>query len=331
MMNDLNVSIYKGLKRDANVEYNKYQQNKLAFVNDMYNNEKTKEAHFKKLITFTDLEEEQDKDLYEMNKEKQEEILANFPTSSAATLRNYISVFKKYNEWAINKGLNPTGINPLGNVKANDFLENILYRALKKKYVTREKLKEMAEEALKSGLDVQDVATTILPFFGVLGANHYEMKNLKVEDLRDGYVVVNQEDGESRKVEIEEWAMEYLRDAADATEREVCGLDRTVKYKPSEYVLKTTKTDQITLTSLTERIKKVSGSIGLGRTINATSLYKSGMYQLIKDKLQEEGREQATENDFKFAVKSFGASETSWWRLKEDLELIAKYNAKNNK
>lgn len=301
-------------------ELNKFELNKLAFVNEYYSNEGTQVNSFRILRLFNKEELAKGRDLYELNEEEIKELITSLPSTSKRTIQSLSCVFDKYHNWAIEKGLNVTNINPMNNINVTeDLLIGLQKKTLKKKFLTKSEMYESIDEYLKNETSVYQCASIVpLLFHGIAGEGFCEIRNLKPEDVNFDTNIITIKGSEStREVWVDDKCLALIEEACNETYR-LRADGKIDNYNPSDYIFKNSKlgnTDPIKRQRVFERVKEV-----LGGVVTPMSLLKSGQMEMLKRMLKEKGT--LTNDDYKLVTKLYNKEESSWLRLKEDFLII---------
>lgn len=302
------------------VELNRYQRNKLEFVNEYYENENTQLNSYRILKGFNDEELLRGKDLGEMGEMEMIELITAIPSTSKRTIQNIYCVLEKYQTWCMEKGINITNINPMNNINVtNDLLSGIQKKTLKNKFITRQEMYDMIDRYLKDETSVYQSACMVpLLFYGIAGEKFAELRQLRPQDIDWDKNTINiyNENG-SRRVWVDNKCLSLLENAIQEKSR--IRIDGKVdNYISSEFVFKNSKgknADMIKRQRVFERVKEVVGGV-----VTPASLVKSGQIEILKRRLKVDG---IVENeDYKEVTRIYNKEESSWIRLKEDFLLI---------
>lgn len=168
-------------EKEYTEEQKKFRSMKQAFIDEAYPNQvestkKTYSYYFDEFIL--NFETVKNADLYTFNKEECLEILNSIASASIALKLAVRSLMTTYHSWAITRGFNISGINPMKSITQNDLMVN--KRALEDKYYS---LDELWSKISKINLPAQFKICVMLIRYGILGRKMSELKNLKWSDI----------------------------------------------------------------------------------------------------------------------------------------------------
>lgn len=302
------------------VKLNKYQRNKLEFVNEYYENEGTQLNSYRVLKGFNQDELLRGKDLGEMGETEIIELITSIPSTSKRTIQNIYCVLEKYQAWCMEKGINITNINPMDNINvSDDLLSGIQKKTLKKKFISKQEMYDMIDEYLKDDTAVYQSACMVpLLFYGIAGEMFIELRQLRPQDInwKNNTIKVYSEDN-CREVWVDDKCLGLLENAIQETSRTRSD-GKVDTYVPSEFVFKNSKgknADMIKRQRVFERVKEVVGGV-----ITPASLVKSGQIEMLERILEVNG--EVRNEHYKHVTSLYNKEGSSWIRLKEDFLLI---------
>lgn len=308
----------------------KFEDNKIAYLNDNYDNENTQLTYYRIFRLFVDKEEMKNKDIALFSREELLEAIGSITTYSKRTINTIDSTLTTYLAWAAQRGLNPTGVNQMQGISVKEHLEkNINKKVLAKKFITEQEIKSL-RETIETNKDVvlnaQDYLCILLPFYGIYGKNCSEMVNLSEKDINftEQTILVRNEEDNTRIVKVDDFLLDVIREAINETE-----YIRKNNWKEglmeNGYVLKMPrKPEQMTPMGIRTRLRKCLEFFNSVRDKQSRttmkSLVSSGMYKKIEQVKQEKGM--LTDQDFRDVVELFGGNPSSYFGLKEDYYFV---------
>lgn len=311
-------------------ELGKFEDNKITFLNDNYDNEKTQITYYRIFKLFVDFEKIKDKDIALFSREELLESISTIPTYSKRTINTIDSTLTSYLTWAAQRGINPTGVNVMQGISVKEHLEkNINKNVLAKKFITEEEIKTLRDTIEKNEdviINAQDYLCVLLPFYGIYGKDCFEIINLKEKDIDfiEQTITVYDENSNSRVVQVDKFLLNIIKEAIDEKEyiRKNNWKEALVE---NGYILKMTRRpDQLKPMAVRTRLRKCLGILNGVRDkqsrITMKSLVASGMYKKIKQVKQENGT--VTDQDFREVMVLYGNNPNSYFGLKEDYYFV---------
>lgn len=307
----------------------KFEDNKVAYLNDSYDNEKTQLTYYRLFKLFMDLEEIKNKDIALFNREELLQAISAIPTYSKRTINQIDSTLNNYIDWACKRGINPTSINPMQSISVKEHLEkNINTKVLSQKFITKEDLKQLRDK-VESGsdtvLNAQDFICVVFPFYGIYGRDCCEMINLRNEDVQliDKIITVKNEDDSERVIKADSFLIDLIEEAQQEVEYIRAYRGKSQLFDIG-YVLKNTKEgQQITSTGVRTRVKKCMKAfnevIDEKSRLTFKSLVASGKINRLEEIKLEKG--ELVDQDFRNVMIEFGDNPKSYFGLKEDYYL----------
>ena len=137
----MSINTFKGLESEINdnkrknKDFDKFQYNKLEYLNEIYDNLKTMEVYwgaFQRFIHFQEVNK--NKDLYLFNDYEIEELLISIPTTSKRTKRIAWTAIGQYLAWAVEKEYRFDLVNPCNYININEMLK-VNRRALSSRFI----------------------------------------------------------------------------------------------------------------------------------------------------------------------------------------------------
>ncbi len=310
-----------------NLELGKFRENKKTFLEDNYDNEKTQLTYGRLFKLFIDTEDALNKELALFNREELLQVIGSIPTYSKRTINTLDSLLTNYMAWATQRGINPTGVNPMQSVNVKDHLEkNINTNLLSKRFVTKEDLYSIASKCE----NVQDAVCVLLPFYGVYGQNCSEIINLKWENVKEEQNeihIITENDEEPRFVKVDKELIEYLKKAdkefiyhRDKAEGEMPLIDNGYILKVPNR--KNNTSDKISPVTIRQRMQKVMSKSDKFKLVTMKSLVTSGKFHKLEEIKAEKGT--LTDEDFRNVVELFSGNKKSYFTLKEDYYFVNK-------
>ena len=159
----MSIKTFKGFKTEINEnkrknkDFDKFQCNKLKFLNDTYDNIKTIEVYwgiFQRFIHFHEINKS--KDLYLFNQFEIEELINSIPTTSKRSKRIAWTATGKYIEWAIKRKYRLDTINPCENINVDEILK-VNPKALSNNIYSLDKIYRFSAEAEIKGNTYQEI------------------------------------------------------------------------------------------------------------------------------------------------------------------------------
>lgn len=321
--------VFVGLSTDNYSSFDRFQKNKLNYLNEVYDNKKTQEVYWGVFQRFVHYQEvNKNKDLYLFNGLEIEELLMSVPTSSIRTKRSAWTAIYKYMSWATERGYNTTGINPCKEIKIEDILK-INKNALSKKIYSKDEIYEIANKSYIKGSLSQEILAILLPRYGILGKESSWLVNLKWEDIdcKNKKIYIKNDDGDTIvTLDIDDKLLDWIDKAKKEDGYEVlgkAGAERKITFYDNGYVFKTTRkeNEKISKMILYNYVKKVCENVGLDR-ISLGDLVKSMKFELLDNIKGKKGSLDV--EDFKNVSNLFNPNESysTYNSLLNDYKLV---------
>lgn len=235
-------------------------------------------------------ENELQKDLYQFNLEKLDDLLYSLGSTSAQYIATVLAVLSKYVDFCMQEGYigNPAGINYVRLI--NPTLENLkkYEHGIDKKYryIDREELQQI----INMCVNAQDAVIFALLFEGVMGENLEELINLRVDDCDfvDNILTLRRNDGTKRRIKVQPNTMKLIDKAINQVEyyrvsdiaNGVFLLQRT-PYVLRPIVSKRVPTKKVSHQIIRNRLKKIVEMYG-NPYLNPKNIFRSGMIDYIR-------------------------------------------------
>lgn len=188
----------------------------------------------------TSTEELFNQDLYDFNMEQISLIMKNTKPVNMASCKRYAGIIKSYVEWAFENGYSTSNIIKMSGMSEEWYKTFIMKDKL---HISYDELKDIIDKLVY----YQDKAVLMLAFYGIVGEDMIEMKNLKKSDIDfDNQVVTIINDEGKKELEINDnFFFEIIKGAIN---EEWYSADNKIKrdknkkhlLNDNEYVLRTT-------------------------------------------------------------------------------------------
>lgn len=165
---------YSVVKREREL-YN--EDTKEQFLNEQYDNEKSREVVRYAFFNAQPLEFTKNKDLYDFTKDEVMELLYSSSPANAQVAANTASLIRTYHRWANEKYLRASNLQVL-DVEDLSFYERFVDHSLKQ-FISKQEMEDMMDKLVNT----QDRALLYLLFTGVYGHQLSEIRNLTLEDV----------------------------------------------------------------------------------------------------------------------------------------------------
>jgi integrase len=289
---------------------------KEQFLNDIYENEDTKEAVSYIFKYSKGNEEVLGKDLFDFTIEEMGLVIANstnLPRSVfvATTRGRYIS---RYITWAIKNNYRRSNINPFQGLDAS-FYSKFVEQDIKQ-YITKNDVEEFTAHLVNH----QDIAILHMIFNGIYGHSSSEIRNLKMSDInRDEKSIRLYDDkkGERYICNVDEKLIDILGKANDDTiyqssngqgerqkESELVQNEFIIRPARRGRVVEHNPASQITIIN---RIKMIAEEFDM-EDLTPKSIQRSGMIYMAYKLLKENNRTELTKQDYEKIGDHFNLS-----------------------
>ncbi|WP_029518000.1 hypothetical protein [Paenibacillus polymyxa] len=253
----------------------------------------TKKNYELKLKRACKIEKRLGKDLYDFSLAEIEEVIYYLSPTKLNSAINYGSILRSYIDWACSHGLRKDKLNPLASIGGSKYFE---------KFVPQQTL--ISEDALKLALSQiasdRDVAIIQGVFEGIIGRKYSELINLKITDIDKENKIAHLKnigsygDIEERSIEISPFLVVALERANEATTYksnlgEGSSKRDEAKLKESDYIIKSSKQEQVKSTLISQVVTKFAVKLNLPK-LSPYDLRNSGMLKKAKDIYVKKGK-----------------------------------------
>lgn len=330
----MSINTFKGLKTEINENkrknknFDKFQYNKLEYLNEVYDNLSTMEVYwgaFQRFIHFQEVNK--NKDLYLFNDYEIEELLISIPTTSKRTKRIAWTAIAQYLAWAVEKEYRFDLDNPCNYININEMLK-VNRRALSSKIYSLDKIYRFAAEAEIKGNTYQEIVTMLLARYGVIGKENSWLINLKNKDIDLDNNIINIFENNKliSKLTFDDRLKSWIEKAKNETGFEVNGKNnsiRVINYYYFGYVLKSTKPSSKTIKKMAiyGYMNRICNNLNI-KKISLSNLLMSRQFDLLDEIREIKGR--LTVEDFKNIYEQFNpnSSYSTYSRLLNDYVTI---------
>ena len=318
--------VFKGRNSEdeALINNNIYAQSFSDFLNEFYHEdaETTKCTYWSIYKSFIfPIENIKKKFFYNFNREECVAILESISTNNKRVYKTLKSIMNTYNLWAIDRGYNATGINPMDDISMDDL--KLPSNLVQKRYISKKDLIDKCEKILEAEISSpQHVIIWLLARYGVLNKKMYSaIANLKVSDIDFNNKKIkffSDIDNDYRTVDIDDGMVRML-------DRAIFGqVLRGYEHEfisNSEYVVKTKRTKGLTKmseSSINVRLFELKEVVREAHTLKDLQL----CCKIDDLKKMKETKEVLNVDDFKEIQRKYGNSENSYSLLLDDYQLI---------
>lgn len=338
-----------GLEDDEKLEllkgYDKYQLNKLLFLNENYDNKRTKVTYF---ILYQnnlhDIEVQKGKDIMNFTTREIETMVNSIIYTYDTIRQNILSFIRIYCNWGVEKGLikkNPCDDLNTKKSKKNSkiFLEDKIFGKTDF-YATLEEMEKNTK--------LPNLIPLLLARYGIIGENLSKMINLKWEDIDEDIKVVYIKDEQGNVIcdlPIDDKFIEYIHKARLYSESPKVSGKNLVRYSDYGYVLKKAYSEKdvddeektVKYATVFNRVNDCCKSIGIKR-IPFKRLLLSRQIEILLE-IRKYGRLQ--QKDFEYVVDlfNFGSNDPvtnkafqlkkRWIDLTDDKVITQRKNTRN--
>ncbi|QNR65466.1 hypothetical protein IAQ67_16380 [Paenibacillus peoriae] len=250
----------------------------------------TKKNYELKLKRACKIEKRLGKDLYDFSLAEIEEVIYYLSPTKLNSAINYGSILRSYIDWACSHGLRKDKLNPLASIGGSKYFE---------KFVPQQTL--IRDDALRLALSQiasdRDIAIIQGVFEGIMGRKYSELLNLKMKDIDIEHKIAHLKnmgaygDIEERSIVISPFLVRALERAnAETTYKSNLGAGSSkrdeAKLKESDYIIKSSKQDQVKSTLISQVVTKFAVKLNLPK-LTPYDLRNSGMLYMAKNKYIE--------------------------------------------
>lgn len=297
----------------------KFQNNKRIFLEDGGYSDNTKQRYTTILMSNNSLvhltELARNKDLYEFNKMEIITLIEAMISCRRTNQQQALAIINSYFNWAIERGLLTTGINPCEDIK---FWEDVNNNEviIQKSYSTLKEFYNYLDSLTKSS-DIDKMLLLCLRY----GVRVRDIINLKYTDIntQEKHILLLRNQKLIR-LPIDDKFIEYLNKSKQ------CKSFNNITYVDGEYVIKdTTKSisNRLTENSIRNRLQIIATDNNI-RRLSINNLNRNRNYDLLFTKYNKSGN--ITYEDIKNTVLTLNGtcSPNQKAILKKDWELISK-------
>lgn len=240
------------------------------------------------------VENQEGTDLTNFNRQQVMNLLKTYNSQNKYYYKLICNIFSDYYNWCLEEGLIDIGnVTNWYDVKlSTPIIEDIIpAKLVKDKYYNKEDVLEYISK-------VPDPSNKLLIyafFLGIDGKEHEDIKYLSVNDYSENHKAIKLYSG--RKVIVDDLFINLMYKADQSKYyypdgNENANLRGRHEYNDSKYILKvcnTYKTNEaISNQGITQRLTLIRKQAG-NKFISASTLYKNGLIQAIKDHFEEQG------------------------------------------
>jgi len=283
------------------------EQNKEWFLSELTDKIKQKQCR-NLFIRATLREEEIDKDILDFNLRDCEELLKHLSPPSINSQHSYISHFRCYINWGIEKNKVANMRNPWDNIDATD--TTYIKATRKRKYI---KNIDELNEAVDTLDRKYDRLTIYMLYCGLLGKKCIELINAKDEDVNIENKTIKITARNNQVIPLcDEFFVEY-KSFAYNNYKEKNPIDENSRYliKPFENTLRKIDTPVLygTIMNIVKKLNKNYFELKeYQSSYNATTIWKSGMFYNIF--LLEKEKGELSKEDYDSIAFRYGFSRT---------------------
>lgn len=294
--------------------------------------EETKSVYRRIFYETSKVEELLGRDLFNFTKDEIEDVLYSLSPLTVFASRTNVSIISSYIDWAIKNGYKKTNINYF-RVLPVEYYQKFVRK--EKLYVSERQLINIEEFCANA----QDAVLFRLLFEIGGGKGCIEIRNLTKDDVdfrRNRLRLINEKNIE-REVDVSSRCIALIGNAIDETTylkrngyiSENTGSRGAIRpftdLVRSNYVIRNsitrTNDENIPVDKHTvyRRISMINNLFGLYPYLSTKNIITSGMIKMVKDMLEEDGRnsDELNRYDFKRIAKKFNKTESTIYSLKK--------------
>lgn len=276
---------------------NRFYDNKINFIKEKGYDEESSIKKYLYVILNENVafaEKNKDKDLYDFSTSEIVDLVNNtFITVKTGVKNQNFNIIKTYIDWAIERGLLVTGINPCDSITDNDF--KVSEKMAKDYYQTLDEFYSWLKELKCSKVD--KALITLVRY----GVEIKETVKLQFEDInKEEKIITIRNNNDVKFLPIDDKFIEIMEDSKYCTD-----YDKTTYVQDGDYIVKQTlkgRRERPEISSIRNRFNIISTSNGITR-INPTMLKDNREYDLLLEIAKRNG-ELATK-DFKDIIQIF--------------------------
>ena len=292
-----------------------YNKNlKLAYINNYFGEENTKNTILYEFLKTADMENQYKKDLYAFNDIEISNLLFFLKRDNIMSINKSVSIYKDYINWCIANGQRGIYENGENRVEIFQKTENLTKyvsnRRVKNKFLLKEELYDLIDYLINP----VDQAFILCLYEFISGEQLHELRSLKISDIdeKNNKVKLTDVYGNIRIQSISTKLIELLKET-DATPRYIDnnGMAKTAKGKPfneSEYIFKAiirkNNTGQmISYPGLLNKLRNIKRFTGYD-LITTNSLRETRIIHEIVDVMKEMDLDIPNDDVYKKAVNN---------------------------
>ena len=276
---------------------NRFYDNKINFIKERGYKEESSIKKYLYVILNENIalaEKNKDKDLYDFNTSEIVDLINNtFITVKTGVKNQNFNIIKTYIDWAIERGLLVTGINPCDSITDNDF--KISEKMAKNYYQTLDEFYDWLKELKCSNVD--KALITLVRY----GVEIKETVKLQFKDInKEEKTIVIRNNNDVKFLPIDDRFIEVMEKSKYCSE-----YDKTSYVQDNDYIVKQTRkgrSERPEINSIRNRFNIISVSNGITR-INPTMLKDNREYDLLLEIAEQNG--QLITKDFKDIIQIF--------------------------
>ena len=276
---------------------NRFYDNKINFIKERGYKEESSIKKYLYVILNENIalaEKNKDKDLYDFSTSEIVDLINNtFITVKTGVKNQNFNIIKTYIDWAIERGLLVTGINPCDSITDNDF--KISEKMAKNYYQTLDEFYDWLKELKCSNVD--KALITLVRY----GVEIKETVKLQFKDInKEEKTIVIRNNNDVKFLPIDDRFIEVMEKSKYCSE-----YDKTSYVQDSNYIVKQTRkgrSERPEINSIRNRFNIISVSNGIAR-INPTMLKDNREYDLLLEIAEQNG--QLITKDFKDIIQIF--------------------------
>ena len=276
---------------------NRFYDNKINFIKERGYKEESSIKKYLYVILNENIvlaEKNKDKDLYDFSTSEIVDLINNtFITVKTGVKNQNFNIIKTYIDWAIERGLLVTGINPCDSITDNDF--KISEKMAKNYYQTLDEFYDWLKKLKCSNVD--KALITLVRY----GVEIKETVKLQFKDInKKKKTIVIRNNNDVKFLPIDDRFIEVMEKSKYCSE-----YDKTSYVQDSNYIVKQTRkgrSERPEINSIRNRFNIISVSNGIAR-INPTMLKDNREYDLLLEIAEQNG--QLITKDFKDIIQIF--------------------------
>ena len=274
---------------------NRFYDNKINFIKERGYKEESSIKKYLYVILNENIalaEKNKDKDLYDFSTSEIVDLINNtFITVKTGVKNQNFNIIKTYIDWAIERGLLVTGINPCDSITDNDF--KISKKMAKNYYQTLDEFYDWLKELKCSNVD--KALITLVRY----GVEIKETVKLQFKDInKEEKTIIIRNNNDVKFLPIDDRFIEVMEKSKYCSE-----YDKTSYVQDNDYIVKQTRkgrSERPEINSIRNRFNIISVSNGIAR-INPTMLKDNRAYDLLLEIAKKNG--ELITKDFKKVVQ----------------------------